>query len=201
MIGKKAPFFQGQAFLEGEFMEISLDKYKGKYLVFFFYPLDFTFVCPTEILSFSEALPEFEKINCAVVGCSVDSQYVHMKWCSTPKKEGGLGGIKFPLLSDLNKEASKAYKCLITDGNDRGCALRATFIIDPNGILRFMSYNDLSVGRNIDEILRLVNAVKFTDENGEVCPSKWKKKGDATMKADHKEAQTKKYFQQQSGDK
>ena len=158
--------------------------------------MDFTFVCPTEILSFSEAQSEFEKLNCQVLGCSVDSKFVHMKWVNTPKKHGGLGEIKIPLLADINKEIAKSYNCLINEGDDRGVALRATFIIDPKGVLRVMSYNDLPIGRNIDEVLRLVSAVKFTDENGEVCPAKWKKKGDPTMKPSHNADETKKYFDQ-----
>ena len=134
-IGCHAPYFSTIAFDKGEFKNISIENYKGKYLVLFFYPMDFTFVCPTEIISFAEALPEFEKNNCAVIGCSVDSQFVHMKWAMTPKKQGGLGGIDIPLLADVNKEISEAYNCLIREGPDRGVALRATFIIDGKGIL------------------------------------------------------------------
>ena len=118
--------------------------------------MDFTFVCPTEILSFSEASEVLNNINCEVIGCSVDSKYVHMRWCNTPKIHGGLGGIRIALLSDINKEISKSYRVMIEDGADRGVALRATFIIDPKGILRHFNYNDLSVGRNVDEVIRLV---------------------------------------------
>ena len=199
-IGKQAPNFSGTAYHNGEFKQVQLSDFKDKYIVLFFYPLDFTFVCPTEILSFSQAKPEFDKLNTVLLGCSVDSHYVHMKWCKTKKKQGGIGEIDFPLISDLSKDIAKAYDCLIEDGPDKGVALRATFIIDGKGILRQMSVNDLDVGRNIDEILRLVKAFQFVEENGEVCPAKWKKKGDATMKTDHKEETTKKYFEQVHGE-
>ncbi len=199
IILKKAPALNAQAYFKGEFKQINLDDYLGKYVVLFFYPMDFTFVCPTEILSFSEATPEFEKKNTVILGCSVDSKFVHMKWCKTPLKHGGIGEINFPLVSDINKEISTAYNCLIQEGDDRGVALRATFLIDTKGILRHMSYNDLPVGRNIDEVMRLVDAFSFSDENGEVCPAKWKKKGDATMKPSHKEDVTKTYFEKHHG--
>ena len=136
IIGKKAPYFSATAFFKGEFVKVNLDDYLGKYVVLFFYPMDFTFVCPTEIISFSDASIELEKMNAVVLGCSVDSQYVHMRWCNTPKKHGGLGGIKIPLIADINKEICDAYNCLIREGDNRGVALRATFIIDTKGVLR-----------------------------------------------------------------
>jgi alkyl hydroperoxide reductase subunit AhpC len=196
IIGKPAPEFRATAYHNGEFKEVQLSDFKGKYVVLFFYPLDFTFVCPTEILSFSSAKSEFDKLNTVLLGCSVDSHFVHMKWCKTAKKQGGIGEIEFPLLSDLAKDISKAYRCLIEDGADKGVSLRATFVIDGKGILRHMSYNDLPVGRNIDECLRLVKAFQYVEEYGEVCPAKWRKKGDPTMKTDHNEDTTKKYFEE-----
>ncbi len=120
--------------------------------------MDFTFVCPTEIISFSDASVILKESNCEVLGCSVDSKYVHMRWANTKKNQGGLGEIKIPLLSDITKEISKDYNCLIDEGEDKGVSLRATFLIDKQGILRHMSYNDLSVGRNVDEMIRLVKA-------------------------------------------
>merc|ERR1711976_730924 len=189
----------GKAFIQQPapaFKEIQLSDYKDKYVVLFFYPLDFTFVCPTEILSFSEAKEEFDKKNTVLLGCSVDSKFTHMRWCKTPKNQGGIGEIQFPLISDLTKNISRSYNCLIEEGPDAGVALRATFIIDKNGILRQMSYNDLPVGRSVDEVLRLLSAFQYSDEFGEVCPAKWKKKGDRTMVGDHKSNVTQKYFEE-----
>jgi len=187
IIGQKAPAFKGQAVVDGVIKEISIDDYKGKYLVFFFYPLDFTFVCPTELVAFSDRIKDFEAINCAVVGCSVDSHFSHLAWANTPRNQGGLGGCKFPLLADLTKAISKDYEVLIEDGPDAGVALRGLFIISPDGTLRQKTVNDLPVGRSVDETLRLVKAFQFTDEHGEVCPANWTP-GSATMKADPKES-------------
>lgn len=183
IIGQKAPAFKGQAVVDGVIKEISLDDFKGQYVVFFFYPLDFTFVCPTEIVAFSDRVKEFEAIGVKVVGCSVDSHFSHLAWINTPRNKGGLGGCNYPLLSDLTKQIARDYEVLIEEGPDAGVALRGLFIISPDGILRQKTVNDLPVGRSVDETLRLVKAFQFTDEHGEVCPANWTP-GAATMKAD-----------------
>ncbi|CAB0033400.1 unnamed protein product [Trichogramma brassicae] len=171
VIGKKAPDWEGTAVVNGEFKELKLSQYKGKYLVFFFYPLDFTFVCPTEILAFSERVEEFRKLGVELVAASVDSHFTHLAWTKTPRREGGLESIKIPLLSDLTHKISKDYGVYL---NDLGHTLRALFIIDDKGILRQITMNDLPVGRSVDETLRLVQAFKYTDDHGEVCPAGWK---------------------------
>ena len=152
----------------------------------FFWPLDFTFVCPTEIASFSDAAEEFEAIDCQVIGASVDSHFTHREYTLKPRAQGGLGEMKIPMISDLTKSIARDYGCLIEDtqDGDAGVAFRATYIIDPQGTLRHYSINDLPVGRNVEEVIRLVKAFQYTDEHGEVCPSGWKP-GKATMVADH----------------
>ncbi|XP_077549039.1 peroxiredoxin 2-like [Haemaphysalis longicornis] len=179
---KPAPDFCGTAVVEGEFKKIRLADYKDKYLVLFFYPLDFTFVCPTEIIAFSERADDFRKIDCEVVGCSTDSHFCHFAWISTPRKEGGLGPMKIPLLADKTAQIAKAYGVL---KEDEGVTFRGLFIIDGKGMLRQMTINDLPVGRSVDETLRLVQAFQYTDKYGEVCPANWKPGGD-TMKPDVK---------------
>ncbi|XP_066283403.1 peroxiredoxin-2-like [Branchiostoma lanceolatum] len=169
-ISKPAPDFQGTAVVNGKFEEIKLSDYKGKYLVFFFYPLDFTFVCPTEIIAFNERVEEFRMVNTEVVGVSVDSQFTHLAWINTPRKAGGLGPMNFPLLSDLTHKISRDYGVLL---EDVGHTLRGLFIIDGKGILRQITMNDLPVGRSVDETLRLVQAFQYTDQHGEVCPAGW----------------------------
>jgi len=176
-IGKAAPNWVGQAVVNGEFQELKLSQFKGKYLVFFFYPLDFTFVCPTEILAFSDRIEEFKAINTEIVAASVDSQFTHLAWINTKRKEGGLENIKIPLLSDLTHSIAKDYGVYL---EDLGHTLRALFIIDDKGILRQITMNDLPVGRSVDETLRLVQAFQYTDKNGEVCPAGWKP-GQATI--------------------
>ena len=195
VIGKPAPHFETDAFYNSDFVRVSLDQYKGKYVVLFFWPLDFTFVCPTEIIAFGEKSKEFEANGAVLLGCSVDSKFTHMKWNLMPRKQGGLGNIDLIMLSDINKKISSAYRCLIEDGPDAGVALRATFIIGKDGVLRHMSYNDLPVGRNVEETLRLLQAFQYSDEHGEVCPATWKKKGDKTMKPNHDDELTKNYFE------
>ncbi|KAJ0394509.1 hypothetical protein ATCC90586_007838 [Pythium insidiosum] len=180
-----APEFTAQAVVDGEFKTVSLKDYRGKYVVLFFYPLDFTFVCPTEIIAFSEKAEAFRQIGCEVLGCSTDSKFSHLAWINTPRKKGGLGEMQIPLIADYNKEIARAYNVVIEEGEDAGVALRGAFIIDREGNLRQMTVNDLPVGRNVDEILRLVEAFQFVDEHGEVCPANWKK-GAKTMKADPK---------------
>ncbi|XP_008320402.1 thioredoxin-dependent peroxide reductase, mitochondrial [Cynoglossus semilaevis] len=169
-VTQPAPAFKATAVHNGEFKEMSLGDFKGKYLVLFFYPLDFTFVCPTEIISFSDKVNEFHDINCEVVGVSVDSHFTHLAWINTPRKTGGLGNIKIPLLSDLTKQISRDYGVLL---ENPGIALRGLFIIDPNGVVRHTSVNDLPVGRSVEETLRLVKAFQFVETHGEVCPASW----------------------------
>lgn len=180
-VQRKAPDFAGQAVLpNGSFGNVKLSDYSGKYLVLFFYPLDFTFVCPTEIIAFSDRVKEFRDKNCDVVACSVDSHFSHLAWTNTPRKQGGLGKMDIPLLSDLTKQISTDYGVLL---EDQGISLRGLFIIDSKGILRQIIVNDLPVGRSVDEVLRLVQAYQFTDEHGEVCPAGWKP-GKKTIKPD-----------------
>lgn len=175
---KPAPNFSGTAVVNGDFKDICLADYRGKYLVFFFYPLDFTFVCPTELIAFSERAEEFRSIGCEVVGCSTDSHFSHLAWINTPRKQGGLGNMKIPLLADKSGDISRRYGVLIEED---GIAFRGLFIIDDKGNLRQITINDLPVGRSVDEALRLVQAFQFTDKHGEVCPAGWKPGAD-TMK-------------------
>ena len=198
-IGKPAPSFSTKAYLKGNFVDVKLEDYKGKYVVLFFYPLNFTFVCPTEIISFDDHNTELQASNTVLLGCSVDSVFSHMRWCQTPLEKGGLKDLSFPLLSDVSKQICQAYHSMIDSGENNGVALRSTFIIDANGVLRHMSFNDLPVGRNVGELVRLVKAFQYVDEFGEVCPSKWTKKGDPTMKPSHESKKTEEYFASQHG--
>ena len=178
LVQKPAPEFKAQAVMsDGSFQEISLSDYRGKYVVLFFYPLDFTFVCPTEIIAFSERVAEFEKLGVQILGASVDSHFSHLAWRNTPRTEGGLGQIDYPLVADLNKEISRSYDVLLDDG----IALRGLFLIDKEGIVRHQVVNDLPLGRSVDEALRMVQALQFFEENGEVCPANWKQ-GARTIK-------------------
>ncbi|KAI8985444.1 thioredoxin-like protein [Pilobolus umbonatus] len=187
-VQKAAPSFSAPAVVNGEFKDISLSDYKGKYVVFFWYPMDFTFVCPTEIIAFSDRIKEFEALNTAVIGASTDSEFSHLAWINTPRKAGGLGEMKIPLLADKTKQIARDYGVLI---EQEGIALRGLFIIDPKGTVRQITINDLPVGRSVDEVLRLVEAFQFTDKYGEVCPANWKA-GSKTIKPDV--AQSKEYF-------
>lgn len=184
LVGKTAPDFKGSAVVNGDIKEISLDTYKGKWKVLFFYPLDFTFVCPTEITAFSDQIESFKKLNCEVIGCSVDSEFSHLKWTQTPRKEGGLGEIAFPLLADLTKNIARDYGCLMDDA----VSFRATYVIDDNNIVQHMGINNLSVGRNVEDIARLVEGYQYTAKHGEVCPAGWTN-GSDTMKPDPKGSQ------------
>jgi len=166
-----APDFKGQAVVDGQFKEIQLSDYAGKYLVLFFYPLDFTFVCPTEIIAFSDAMSKFKALNTEVIGVSTDSHFSHLAWINLPRKQGGLGGLNYPLLSDFNKTIAKDYGVLV---EDQGLALRGLFIIDPSGVVKQMTINDLPVGRSVEETIRLIQAFQFVDKHGEVCPANWK---------------------------
>ncbi len=179
LVGKEAPEFKGQAVLNGEIKEIALSDFKGKWKVLFFYPLDFTFVCPTEITAFSDKIQMFKDMNCEVIGCSVDSEFSHLAWTQQPRNKGGLGEIAYPLLSDLTKEVARSYGVLMDDA----VAFRGTFIIDDNNIVQQCSINNLSVGRNVEEVARLVEGYQYTAQHGEVCPAGWNKGAD-TMKPD-----------------
>jgi alkyl hydroperoxide reductase subunit AhpC len=176
IIQKEAPDFTATAVVNEEFQEIKLSDYRGKYVVFFFYPLDFTFVCPTEIIAFSDRIGEFEKRNCQVIGASIDSQYSHLAWIRMPRKEGGLGGLSYPLVADLTKKISEDYGVLLPGG----IALRGLYIIDKVGVLRHITVNDLPLGRNVDEVLRVLDALQHYEKHGEVCPANWRK-GQATI--------------------
>ncbi|KAK2716082.1 peroxiredoxin-4-like [Artemia franciscana] len=178
LISKPAPHWEGTAVVNGEFKELKLSDFLGKYLVFFFYPLDFTFVCPTEILAFNDRLAEFEANNVAVVACSVDSHFTHLAWMNTNRKEGGLGPLNIPLLSDITHKIAKDYGVFLEDA---GHSLRGLFIIDDKGVLRQITMNDLPVGRSVDETLRLVQAFQYTDKHGEVCPAGWKPGSDTIV--------------------
>ena len=180
-IQKEAPDFTAPAVMpDGSFKDLSLKDYRGKYVVLFFYPLDFTFVCPTELIALDERIEEFRERNAEVIAVSVDSQYSHYTWRNTPRDKGGVGEIRYPLVSDLDKSISKAYGVLL---EKPGVALRGLFIIDRDGILRHMTVNDLPIGRNVDEILRVIDAIQFHEKHGEVCPANWKR-GEEGMKPD-----------------
>ncbi len=195
LVGKKAPLFEADAVINGtEFVEkFSLAQYIGKkHVVFFFYPLDFTFVCPTEILAFQKRIKEFEDRNVAVVACSIDSKFSHWAWLKTPLNKGGIESVKFPIVSDLSKTISENYDVLAGeyDYNDEGemefegdpVAYRGLFLIDKQGIVRHQVVNDLPLGRSVDEAIRMVDALQFFEENDEVCPADWHK-GDEAMQA------------------
>jgi peroxiredoxin (alkyl hydroperoxide reductase subunit C) len=192
LVGKKAPLFKSNAVLNGgEFVsDFSLEQFIGKKnVVFFFYPLDFTFVCPTELHAFQERLADFESKNTAVVGCSVDSKYSHWAWLNTPKKQGGIQGVTYPLVADLSKSIAENYDVLAGEYsiNENGestfegapQSYRGLFLIDKNGVVRHQVVNDFPLGRSIDEALRMVDALNFFEKNGEVCPANWTEGKDA----------------------
>lgn len=188
LVGFPAPDFKAQAVYDQEFMEVSLSKYKGKYVVLFFYPLDFTFVCPTEITAFSDRHKEFSDINTQVLGVSVDSHFSHLAWIQTDRKEGGLGDLNYPLVSDLKKEIAESYGVLSPDG----VALRGLYIIDKEGVIQHSTINNLSFGRSVDETKRVLQAIQYVQENpDEVCPAGWTP-GSKTMKPNPNES--KEYF-------
>ena len=170
-----APEFKVKAVVDKDFVDISLKDYKDKYVVLLFYPFDFTYVCPTELIAFSEAKAQFAEVNANVLGVSTDSHFTHLAWVNTPRTEGGLGKINYPLLADISKEMSRNYGVLVENPDDPmyGAALRGIFIIDGLGKLRSMQINDDAVGRSVDETLRLIRAFQHSDEHGEVCPANW----------------------------
>ena len=178
LVTKEAPDFTAQAVMPNDsFAELTLSSYRGKYVVLFFYPLDFTFVCPSEIIAFDKAVEKFEAKNTQVVGVSVDSHFTHLAWKNTPRDQGGIGPIRYPLVADLNKSISRDYGVLL----DEGIALRGLFLIDKEGVVRHALVNDLPLGRSVDEALRLVDALQFTEAHGEVCPANWHE-GEEAMK-------------------
>ena len=172
LVTRQAPDFTATAVMgDNSFKEdFKLSDYQGKYVILFFYPLDFTFVCPSEIIAFDKALAKFQEKNCEVVGVSIDSQFTHWAWKNTPVNDGGIGNIQYPLVADLDKKISRQYGVLL----DMGVALRGTFLIDKEGVVRHAVINDLPLGRSIDEALRMVDALEFHESHGDVCPANWK---------------------------
>ncbi|MFM2160587.1 MAG: hypothetical protein RLZZ383_99 [Pseudomonadota bacterium] len=179
IVGKQAPAWSGPAALHGDIVQLSSESLKGKWYVLFFYPLDFTFVCPTEIVGYDNAYAKFQEAGVEVIGCSVDSVHTHLAYTRTARKDAGVGDLSFPLLADLNKATMTAFDVADAAGDK---ALRATFIVDPNGVVQSATINNLGIGRNIEETLRLVKAAQFSAEHGEVCPANWKD-GQKGMKA------------------
>ncbi|KAL6133701.1 hypothetical protein ACLB2K_065935 [Fragaria x ananassa] len=190
LVGNVAPDFEAEAVFDQEFINVKLSDYIGKkYVILFFYPLDFTFVCPTEITAFSDRHGEFEALNTEVLGVSVDSVFSHLAWVQTDRKSGGLGDLKYPLVSDVTKSISKSYGVLIPD---QGIALRGLFIIDKEGVIQHSTINNLAIGRSVDETKRTLQALQFVQDNpDEVCPAGWKP-GEKSMKPDPK--LSKEYF-------
>ena len=179
-VGQSAPDFTATAVVDQEFKTIKLSDYRGKYVVLFFYPLDFTFVCPTEITAFSDRYEEFKTINTEVLGASVDSEFSHLAWIQSDRKSGGIGDLNYPLVADIKKEISAAYNVLTDDG----IALRGLFIIDKDGVVQHSTINNLAFGRSVDETLRTLQALQHVQSHpDEVCPAGWKP-GDATMNPD-----------------
>jgi peroxiredoxin (alkyl hydroperoxide reductase subunit C) len=180
-VGQQAPDFSATAVENQEFKTVSLSDFRGQYVVLFFYPLDFTFVCPTEITSFSDRAQEFKDINTQILGVSVDSEFSHLAWIQTDRKNGGVGDLNIPLVSDIKKEISNAYNVLDPDA---GVALRGLFIIDKEGTIQHATVNNLAFGRNVDEVLRTLQAIQYVQANpDEVCPEGWKP-GEKTMNPD-----------------
>ncbi len=178
LVQKQAPDFAAQAVMpDGSFKEVKLSDYDDKYVLLFFWPLDFTFVCPTEIIAFSDAAGEFEKLGVQILGVSVDSHFTHHAWTQVPRSQGGIGKTAYPLVADLTKGIAESYGVLLPGG----IALRGLFLIDQKGVVRHQVVNDLPLGRSVDEALRMVKALQYFEKNGEVCPANWKE-GAATIK-------------------
>jgi peroxiredoxin (alkyl hydroperoxide reductase subunit C) len=180
LVTQEAPDFSAQAVLpDNSFAELTLSKFRGKYVVLFFYPLDFTFVCPSEILAFNKRVNEFKEKNCEVIGVSVDSRFTHLAWKNTPVENGGIGNVQYPLVEDLNKSIARSYGILLNDS----VALRGLFLIDTKGVVRHSVINDLPLGRSVGEALRMLDALQFVETHGgEVCPANWQE-GAESMKA------------------
>ena len=178
LVTKEAPDFTAEAVLpDNSFADLRLSAYRGKYVLLFFYPLDFTFVCPSEILAFDRAQKQFKERGCEIIGVSVDSKYTHFAWKNTPIDAGGIGPIQYPLVADLNKNIARSYGVLFNDA----VALRGLFLIDKQGLVRHALINDLPLGRSVEEALRILDALQFNEQYGDVCPANWKK-GDEAMK-------------------
>jgi peroxiredoxin (alkyl hydroperoxide reductase subunit C) len=176
LVTKEAPDFTAQAVMpDNSFKELTLSSYRGKYVLLFFYPLDFTFVCPSEIIAFDKKLEEFKSKNCEVIGVSVDSHFTHLAWKNTPRNQGGIGNVQYPLVADLTKTIARDYEVLLDDA----IALRGLFLIDKDGVIQHAVVNNLPLGRNVDEALRMLDALQFTEKHGEVCPANWKPGEDA----------------------
>ena len=170
LVTKEAPAFTAQAVMpDNSFSELNLTSFRDKYVLLFFYPLDFTFVCPSEIIAFDKKIDAFKEKNCEVIGVSVDSHFSHLAWKNTPVNKGGIGNVRFPLVADITKEISRSYGVLLNDS----VALRGLFLIDKEGIVRHALVNDLPLGRSVDEALRVLDALQFTEKHGEVCPANW----------------------------
>jgi len=182
LVSKPAPDFELEGYFNGEFQRYKLSDYRGRWVILLFYPLDFTFVCPTEVLNFSKAATDLTKLNCQIFGISVDSKFVHKAWVDTKREEGGLGGLlNYPLLSDLNKVTARNYGILM---EHEGIALRGLFLVDPDGIIMHSTINNLSVGRSVTEATRVIKAFQFvTTHDGQVCPADWEE-GEDTMTAE-----------------
>jgi peroxiredoxin (alkyl hydroperoxide reductase subunit C) len=182
LVGKQAPDFNATAVMADGSINggFSLSAYRGKYVVLFFYPLDFTFVCPTELIAFSRRIAEFEARGVQIIGCSIDSQFTHIAWRNTPINEGGIGEVKYPLVADVKHDICRAYD---VEFDADGVAFRGSFLIDQKGTVRHQVVNDLPLGRNIDEMLRMVDALQFHEKHGEVCPAGWNQ-GDKGMVPD-----------------
>ncbi len=186
LVQQPAPAFKAQAVMpDGSFKEVNLSDFRGKYVVLFFYPLDFTFVCPTEIIAFSDAAAEFEKLNVQLLGVSIDSHFTHLAWRNVPRTEGGLGQINYPLVADLKKQIAQDYGVLLP----AGIALRGLFLIDRDGIVRHAVVNDLPLGRSVSEAIRMVQALQHFEQHGEVCPANWQA-GSRTIKPTVKDSKT-----------
>jgi len=178
LVTKEAPDFTAKAVMpDNSFKELTLSSYKGKHVILFFYPLDFTFVCPSEIIAFDKELEKFKAKNCEIIGVSVDSEYSHWAWKNTPVDKGGIGNVQYPIIADLNKNISRDYGVLFNES----VALRGLFLIDKEGIVRHAVVNDLSLGRSVDEAMRMLDALQFTEKHGEVCPANWHE-GEEAMK-------------------
>jgi len=188
LVQKPAPDFKAEALIGEDFKTLSLADFKGKWVCLFFYPLDFTFVCPTEITAFNDAHRSFKEANCEVVGCSVDSKFTHLAWSKTPRKDGGLGKLTIPLLADITKKIARDYGVLVNEA----IALRGLFIINPKGTVQYSVVHDLGIGRNVEETLRVLKALQEVEKTGEVCPANWTP-GKSTMKPDPEKS--KEYFQ------
>jgi len=192
LVNKPAPGFTADAVMpDGSFKSLSLSEFKGKPVILFFYPLDFTFVCPTEIIAFSERMAQFKELGVQILGCSVDSKFSHLAWRERSRKDGGIGDIQYPILADITKKIASDYDVLL----DGSVALRGLFLIDKNGVVQHQVVNNLPLGRSVDEALRMVKALQFVETHGgEVCPADWND-GKAAMKADPKKS--KEYFGKQ----